>query len=93
MGVPSISVGIDVGGHEVSASLSLGRVIDWFGGLGERNAESRARDEDPSLRHYRSVRISCPSCRASVYSLTRVVRGIEMLRACRSCRSEFPVGF
>lgn len=91
MELPEISVDTRIAGQTVSATLSLETAARWFRDLSERNAESRARDEDPSLRPCRSVRVCCPTCSAPIFFLTSVVRGFELRRACRACRSEFAV--
>jgi len=70
-------------------TMALARAFDR---LVFRNAEARARDEDPTLRPYLLIRIQCPFCAAPVFQLTSVEREGELLRACRCCRSEFPVG-
>ena len=91
MGSPSFNFGLNIGGHEVSAILSLEPVARWFQSLSDRNAEARAQDEDPSLRPCRSIRVKCPACAAPIFFLTAFVREGELLRACRCCRTEFQV--
>lgn len=80
-----------VGGYDLAVNIPVAWLQEMFSGLVARNAESRARDEDPSLLPYRYVRMRCPECGASALSLTAVVRDGELLRACRCCRIEFPV--
>lgn len=75
----------------VSGSLPLTHVARAFGRLEERNREARLRDEIPSLRPCLAVRVVCPCCKASIFKLTSIDRDGELLRACRSCGSEFPV--
>jgi hypothetical protein len=72
-------------------SVPLTALDRAFGRLEARNEESRARDKHPHLRPCLRVRVRCLECAAPVYCLTSVVRRGELLRACRSCRSEFPV--
>jgi len=92
MGRPSsVSFDVSVGEFETSLAFSLESAARWFQDLSFRNAEARARDEDPSLRLCRSVRVQCPACRAPIFFLTAVERGGGLVRACRRCRSEFSV--
>ena len=92
MGRPStVSFDVSVGGFETSMAFSLESAARWFGDLAFRNAEARARDEDPSFLPCRSVRVQCPTCRAPIFFLTAVERGDGVVRACRRCRSEFSV--
>lgn len=87
-----LDIDLEFDSFSVSGSFPLEGLSRAFEGLVRRNAESRARDEDPSLRPYFLVRIQCPFCAAPVFQLTAVERDGERLRACRCCRAEFPVG-
>lgn len=75
----------------VSASIPLAPAERAYRRLAERNAVSRARDEDPSLRPCLKIRVVCPDCSAPIYYLTAYARDGEWLRGCRRCRHEFPV--
>lgn len=86
-----ISIGVELGGTEAEVSFSFDGIVSWFQSLVSSNEESRARDEDPELRPFRSIRVICPCCSASVFHLTAVQRSEGLFRACRRCRSEFPV--
>lgn len=74
-------------------SISLRQILSpltaMFGELARDNSERRALENNPPGV---LVRISCPSCQAPVFQLTAVVRNGERVRACRCCRTEFPVG-
>ena len=74
----------------VSGSVPLLPVEVAFNRLMQRNAASRSLDEE-GICPVLSVRIVCPRCSAPIFLLTSVVREGELLRACRYCRSEFPV--
>lgn len=78
-------------GFSFAASVPLGFIERSFNGLVERNALSRAQDADPSLRPMLRVRIQCVQCCAPIFLLTVVERDGVQVRACRQCRTEFPL--
>lgn len=87
-----LDIGLEFDTFSVSASVPTAPVVHAFQRLARRNDEARARDDHPELRPFLLIRIQCPACRAPVFRLTSVVREGELLRACRGCRTEFPVG-
>jgi len=84
-----LDIDVALDGFRLAATVPLTPIEAWWNQLVERNALSRARDEDPSLRPAIRVRVACVECCAPIYFLTLVEQGGEMFRACRKCGAEF----
>ena len=89
---PQLNLGVEINGVELAVALPLAWLREEFDLFSSKVAELRARDEDPSLLPCRVVRLLCPCCGASPVHLTVVDRDSELMRACRRCRTNFPVG-
>lgn len=83
-----VNVALKWGGINLSGDFSLSWWERAFCDLVSRNDERRASELDPPAL---VVRVRCPHCGAPIFCLTLVERnGLE--RACRRCRSFFPLG-
>ena len=92
MSKSELGVSLKLGGLMFDMSVPVSNFAEAFDSLRSHNDELRARAEDPELRPYRKIRIVCPNCNAPVFFLTAIDRPDGKVRACRKCRSEFPVG-
>jgi hypothetical protein len=84
-----LGVDVSLGGFSLSGVFSLSGLVQAFDDLVSRNDERRVAELDPPAL---VVRVRCPHCGAPAFQLTRVERDGGLERACRSCRSFFPLG-
>ena len=85
----SVQIGVTFDSFNFVTDLSLDPVVEWFDGVLQRNAASRARDEGdkPVL----SFRIVCPWCAAPLPFLTTMdLEDGTHSRASRRCSTTIP---
>ena len=78
----ALSIGIDI---------PLGPVSDWFEGVRQVNAASRAREGGSSVPAL-TYMAYCPHCGAHAISLTSIETDVGRQGTCYKCRVNFELG-
>lgn len=89
MSAPRVRVDLQDNAYGFSVELSLQPLVDAWDWLRAINNVSRLAEDSPVYQL--AVRILCPCCGATAVSLTVLNDEAGYRRACRLCRSQFPV--